>query len=64
MSSIGHRNKQHGIETMKTFTLSVIDCITGYTDVIRVKAKTREEAIDLVESDPEHEYEIIEFEYE
>ena len=49
---------------MKTFTLSVLDCISGYTSVIRVQAKTRDEAIDKVESDPEHEYEIIEFEYE
>lgn len=49
---------------MKTFTLSVLDCITGYTSVIKVQAKTRDEAIYKVESDPKHEYEIIEFEYE
>ena len=49
---------------MRTFTLSVMDCISGYTDVIKVRANTRDEAIYKVESDQDHEYEVIEFEYE
>ena len=46
---------------MKTYTLTAMDCVSGYTKRIRVEAKTREEAIYKVESDPQHEYEIIEF---
>jgi len=46
---------------MKTYTLTAMDCVSGYTKRIRVEANTREEAIYKVESDPRHEYEIIEF---
>ena len=53
-----------GARQMRTFTLSVMDCISGYTDVIKVRANTRDEAIYKVESDQDHEYEVIEFEYE
>lgn len=46
---------------MKTYTLIAMDCVSGYTKRVRVEAKTRDEAIYKVESDPNHEYEIIEF---
>ena len=46
---------------MNTYTLTVMDCVSGYTKIVRVEASTREEAIYKVESDPKHEYEVVEF---
>jgi hypothetical protein len=46
---------------MKTYILTVMDCVSGYTKSVKVEANTRDEAIYKVESDPKHEYEVIEF---
>ena len=46
---------------MNTYTLTVMDCVSGYTKLVRVEASTREEAIYKVESDPKHEYEVVAF---
>lgn len=46
---------------MNTYTLTVMDCVSGYTKSVRVEASTRDEAIYKIESDPKHEYEVIEF---
>ena len=61
MPILNHRNGPQGIDQMNTYTLTVMDCVSGYTKIVRVEASTREEAIYKVESDPKHEYEVIEF---
>lgn len=45
-----------------TYKVTVFDEVDGGYDVLTVNTKTLEIAIYLVESDPLHEYEIIEIE--
>ena len=44
------------------FSVQALDCATGRIHDILVTAKTLDSAIDKVESDPDHEFEIIEIE--
>ena len=47
-----------------TYTVTVLDEMTGQIDHLIVKSDTFEGMIYKVESDPDHEYEVIEYEYE
>ena len=47
---------------MAHFEVTVYDELHGGTDSLTIQAKTVEQAIDIVESNPKHEYEIIEIE--
>jgi hypothetical protein len=45
-----------------TYTVTVYDELDGGHDVLKVEAQTFEQVIHIVESNPHHEYEIIEIE--
>ncbi len=47
---------------MMTFEVTVLDEMDGRTDVLTVRASTLNSAINQVEGNPKHEYEIIEIE--
>jgi hypothetical protein len=47
---------------MMTFEVTVFDEVDGRTDVLTVRASSLDSAIDKVEGDPNHEYEIVEIE--
>jgi hypothetical protein len=47
---------------MTTFEVTVYDELDGGTDTLTIQAKTVGQAIYKVESNPNHEYEIIEIE--
>lgn len=47
---------------MNTYTVTVYDELDGGVDNLTVNAKTIDEVINIVEGNPDHEYEIIEIE--
>ncbi len=47
---------------MHKYTVTVYDELEGGVDVLTVEAKTIDSVIYIVESNPKHEYEIIEIE--
>ena len=47
---------------MTTFEVTVYDELGGGTDTLTIQAKTIDQVIYVVESNPNHEYEIIEIE--
>ena len=47
---------------MHTYSVTVYDELGGGIDVLTVQAKTIDSVIYIVESNPKHEYEIIEIE--
>tara|TARA_R110001632_G_scaffold158790_1_gene276946 strand:+ start:218 stop:370 length:153 start_codon:yes stop_codon:yes gene_type:complete len=47
-----------------TYTVTVYDELHGGSDTLTIKAKTIEQVVYIVESNPKHEYEIIEIEKE
>tara|TARA_R110002124_G_scaffold284462_1_gene461779 strand:- start:816 stop:980 length:165 start_codon:yes stop_codon:yes gene_type:complete len=47
---------------MTHFEVTVYDELDGGTDTLTIQAKTIDQVIDVVESNPNHEYEIIEIE--
>ena len=47
---------------MHTYSVTVYDELSGGVDVFTVQAKTIDSVIYIVESNPRHEYEIIEIE--
>ena len=49
---------------MHTYSVTVYDELGGGVDVLTVQAKTIDSVIHIVESNPKHEYEIIEIERE
>mgnify|MGYP003978962975 CR=1 FL=1 len=61
MLFIDQRNKQ-GLNKMTSFEVTVYDELNGGTDTLTIQAKTIDQGIDVVESNPNHEYEIIEIE--
>lgn len=44
------------------YSVTVYDELNGGVDVLTIYAKTYDQVVDKVESDPNHEYEIIEIE--
>jgi hypothetical protein len=62
LSSIGHRKQTTDGHNMTTFEVTVYDELGGGTDTLTIQAKTIDQVIDVVESNPNHEYEIIEIE--
>jgi hypothetical protein len=55
-------SKQTQVKTMTSFEVTVYDELNGSTDTLTIQAKTIDQVIDVVESNPNHEYEIIEIE--
>lgn len=49
---------------MNTYKVTVYDELGGGVDVLTIQAKTVDGVIYIVESNPKHEYEIIEIERE
>ena len=49
---------------MHTYTVTVYDELGGGIDVLTIQAKTIDSVIHIVESNPKHEYEIVEIERE
>lgn len=47
-----------------TYIVTVYDELPGGSDTLTIKAKTIEQVVYIVESNPKHEYEIIEIEKE
>lgn len=47
-----------------TYSVTVYDELHGGSDTLTIKAKTIDQVVYIVESDPKHEYEIIEIEKE
>lgn len=47
---------------MHTYSVTVYDELGGGVDVLTVRAKTIDSVIYIVESNPKHEYEIVEIE--
>lgn len=47
---------------MTTYSVTVYDELGGGIDVLTVQAKTVDSVIHIVESNPKHEYEIVEIE--
>ena len=47
---------------MLTFEVTVLDEMDGRVDVLTVRASTLQNALNQVEGNPKHEYEIIEIE--
>lgn len=47
---------------MFTFEVTAYDEMSGQVDVLTVRASTLDNAINQVEGDPKHEYEIIDIE--
>jgi hypothetical protein len=59
---LGVSINQQRKETMNTYEVIVYDEVCGGMDKLTVQAKTIDQVIYIVESNPKHEYEIIEIE--
>lgn len=56
-------NKTNGVKTMQNeYSVTVYDELNGGVDVLTIYAKSFDQVIHKVESDPNHEYEIIDIE--
>jgi transaldolase len=56
-------NKTNGVKIMRNeYSVTVYDELCGGVDVLTVYAQTFQQVIDKVESDPNHQYEIIDIE--
>jgi hypothetical protein len=57
-----HQISKQRITTMTSFEVTVYDELNGGTDMLKIQANTVDQVIYIVESNPKHEYEIIEIE--